>query len=219
MTQTETNQRLSKVRRKLVLSLAVNGLVPLVLYTLLRRLFPDDAPALAIAGSVPAVRTMSLWAWRRRVDWIGVLAVLGFVVALAISALSTGSDLLLKVHGSLWTGAIGLVFLISVVIGKPLLLPLLQVFMRNDPELSSALEKRASNPASQKRLTIITAVIGFVLIGDAVTHVILALTLPTEKFLITSRLVSWAILGTGAAFIWWIHRHVEESGGHVGKNH
>ena len=44
----ESNQRLREARRKLGLSLAVNGLVPLVLYTFLRRLFANDATALTL---------------------------------------------------------------------------------------------------------------------------------------------------------------------------
>jgi hypothetical protein len=35
--------------------------------------------------AVPAVRTIAQWVWRRRVDWVGVLAVLGFAVSLVAS--------------------------------------------------------------------------------------------------------------------------------------
>jgi hypothetical protein len=97
---------------------------------------------------IAADYTMALWIWRRRVDWIGVHAVLGFAMACAISALLGGNALLLKVHGSLLTGTVGLVLLISVVVGRPLLLPLLQAFMHSDLKQSSALEKRASNEQS-----------------------------------------------------------------------
>ncbi len=183
----ESNQRLREARRKLGLSLAVNGLIPLMLYTFSRRLFANDATALAISGAVPAVRTMIIWAWRRRVDWIGVLGVLGFAGAFAVSALSSGSSLPLKLYRPVLTGTIGLIFLISVVMRRPLLITLLRAFKYGDPE-------RLSNLANHRKFTIFTAVFGFVFFVDAVVHIILALTLPTGTYLVMSRVVSLAII-------------------------
>lgn len=128
---------------------------------------------------------MILWAWRRRVDWIGVLGVLGFAGAFAVSALSGGSSLPLKIYRPVLTGTIGLVFLFSVVMKSPLLITLLWAFKHGDPE-------RFSNPANHRKFTIFTAVFGFVFLVDAVVHIILALTLPTGTYLVMSRVVTWA---------------------------
>jgi hypothetical protein len=211
MTQMEeTNHLLREARRKSVLSLAVNGLVPLIVYTLSRHFFTNDTTALAIAGAIPAVWIIALWGWRRRVDWIGVLAVFGYIVAFAVSAFSGWGSLPLKIHGSLLTGTIGLVFLISAVMRKPLLLPLLQVFTRSDPERSSFFETVSSNPASYRKFTVLTGVIGFVLLSDAVVYIILALTLSTGTFLVISRVVHWVILGGGALVLWRMRRRNQQ---------
>ena len=58
-------------------------MLPLLIYALLRPLLASDIVALAFAAAVPALRTLALWVWRRRVDWIGLHAVLGFGLALA----------------------------------------------------------------------------------------------------------------------------------------
>src|SRR5919205_1145456 len=133
MSQREVNQRLHQARRNLILSLVINGLVPVVVYTLVHPLLATDASALAIAGAVPALRTLTLWLWRRRVDYIGVYAIVGFAIACAAAALSGGNGFLLKVHGSLLSGTIGVVCLLSVLIGQPVLLSFLQVFSQRYP--------------------------------------------------------------------------------------
>ena len=121
------NQRFLECRKKLILSVAINGLVPVILYAVLRPHFANDASALAAAGLVPAAWTVAVWIVRRRGDWIGAMALLGFVLAVAGSILSGGNALLLKVHDSWLIGTIGLVLLVSAVIGKPLLLPIIRL--------------------------------------------------------------------------------------------
>lgn len=205
----EIPPRFRQIRGKLILSLVINGLLPLVLYALLRPLLASDAYALAIAGAIPAVRTVALWIGRRQIDWIGAHAVLGFAIALAVTALLAGNAFLLKVHGSLLTGTIGLVLLISVAIRRPLLEPLFQA-VTHGAEGRRVLERASIDSAGSKRISeripIITGVIGLALFGDALAHVILALTLPTATFLVLSRLVTIAILGGGVASLSWMRR-------------
>jgi hypothetical protein len=208
MSQREANQRLRQARSKFILSLVINGIVPLVVYTLVHPLLANDASALAIAGAVPAARTVTLWLWRRRVDWIGVYAIVGFAIACAAAALSGGNSFLLKVHGSLLTGTIGLVCLISVIIGQPVLLPVLQAFSQSDRTPSSGGATGSSNAASRRSSAIVTAVIGCTFLADAAAHIVLALTVPTGTFLVMSRVVTWAIIGGGAALLWWMRRRV-----------
>ena len=127
MSHSQTNfPDFQALRRRLIFSLGINALLPLLLYALLRPLLASDAAALAIAAAIPALRTLALWFFRRRVDWIGAHAVLGFGLALALTVLLAGDVFLLKVHGPLLIGILGLVLLVSVVIRKPLLEPVLR---------------------------------------------------------------------------------------------
>jgi len=188
----QINQRRSDIRKGLILSLIINGILPTIVYVLSRPIVPNDAGALAIAGAIPAIRTITVLIWRRRVDWIGVFALLGFSIALAVSAFSDGGTLILKIHEQLLTGTIGLVLLISVAINKPLLRPLLVALRGND-------FKNTNN----RRVVLLTTALGLVLLGDAAIHVILALNVSTVTYLATSRIITWAMMGGVVAVLWW----------------
>ncbi len=198
------------MRMKLIQSILFNVLIPFGLYMLLRPLFADDIVPLAIAGAVPVVRTVALWLVRRRVDWIGLYATVGWLVAVAVSALSGGNELFLKIHDQLLTGTVGLVLLLSAITDRPLLLPLIQIIK---PEII----QRPGNPALHRRTVLVTALLGLLLFGNAAVRVILAITLPTDSFLVLSRAATVGVLGGALALRWWIARrarvHATKPGG------
>ena len=207
MSQTkETESRISVLRYKLLVNLAINGLIPYLVYILLRPLLANDVASLAIAAAIPAIRTLAFWLWRRRVDWLGVYFVLGFASALAISIFLSGNILLLKIHGTLLAGLIGLVLLVSAVIKRPLLQPFFKVFGQNGPGGTSLFERAASSQTSQariaRRISFTTTIIGLALLANMIVHVVLALTLPTAAYLGISHIATWATLGSGLALLW-----------------
>lgn len=59
------------------------------------------------------------------------------------------NKLLLKIHGTLLTGTIGLVLLVSVLFRKPLLLPFFQAFGQSGPNGTTLLDRAAIDPASR----------------------------------------------------------------------
>jgi hypothetical protein len=183
----EINKRFGDVQKKLGINLVINWLIPIVLVIILRHFFVSDATALAIAGIIPAVRTITLLFWRRRIDWIGIISVFGFIVAFLISNFLGGSALPLKLYHPVVTGIIGLVFLISAVIRKPLLLYLLRIFKHID-NVGINDTKRLS------KITLMTGIIGFVFLFDAAAHIVMALSLSTETYLIMSRVVTFVII-------------------------
>ncbi len=206
-------QRLRTMRTTLIWSIVLNALVPFVLYVVARPLFTDDSTPLLIAGAIPVVRTGTLWAIRRRIDWIGVYAIFGFIFAVAISALSGGNSFLVEIHDQLLTGTVGFVLLISAAVNRPILLPLLQIFSPVDLESSS-------RTALYKRISVLTVLLGLVLFGDAVIHIVMALTLPTEVFLGVSRVVTFALLGGALVIRWGTRRRaggpgIKEEKGHI----
>ena len=197
---------LADLRRKLLISLALNGLLPLIAYTLLRLAGVGDFLALALAAGIPAARTLVLWIWRRRLDWLGIQALLGFGLAAGGSVFLSGNPLLLEVHSSLLTGTLGLVLLFSVAMGKPLLQSLAQAFVGDDPRLATQM---AGDLERRKRLSLATLIAGVALLADTVAHVVLALTTPVAVFLGLSRVMNWVILGAGAAGVWWLRRRAQ----------
>ncbi|MFF0146197.1 VC0807 family protein [Amycolatopsis sulphurea] len=173
-------------------SLIVNAVVPLALYLLLRTPV-GEVPALAIGASVPLLVTVGEFAVQRRIDPIGVGSIAGFTVLLVVLALSGGSELVLKLRDTLLTGPVGIVFLGSALIGKPLL----PVLMRFAGKRGAESEGRLTGVARQRALTVLTALIGGMLVLHALAILMLALLLPTATFLTVSQPAGWAVIGLG----------------------
>jgi hypothetical protein len=159
----------------------------------------NDANALAISPAIPAMWTIVLWVIRRRVDWIGLLGMFGFAVALAVSVLSGEGSLPLKLYHPAVAGTTGILFLISVLLRKPLLITLLRTFKLGDPQ-------RFNMPLVHKKFTIVTAVFGVVLLIDTVIQVFMALTLSTGTYLIASRAITLTMLAILFVIVRWSMR-------------
>ncbi len=206
---------MKSVPKRLILSLIISGLIPLILYVLLRPHVVTDTIALAIAGGVSVLWTIVQWLWRRRIDWISGLSVLGFGVAIGLSILTGGSPLALELREAVVASILGLICLLSVLIGKPLLLVASRLVLKRDPALTGGFEQRLSNPAARKRMTFSTLVLGLALFAKAAADLILALTLSTENFLATSKVINWAIIGSIVVFLWWMRHRAGSINGHV----
>jgi hypothetical protein len=186
--------------RKLLPSIVFNAVVPFLVYLLLRPHLAGDVPALAIAAGVPAVFTIAVFLWRKRVDVIGVAAVAAYVVVLVISLLAGGSPLVLKLNDAVLTGPFGLICLASLVVGKPLHLVLHEFLARRKGTEVTDLARKGS--------AVITGLVGAMLTVHALVLLFLALSLPTESFLAVSRIVGLSIIGVGVAAILWYRRRL-----------
>lgn len=177
----------SNVRKKLILELVINWLLPLGFYWLMRSFIASDSISLTAAGAIPAVRVIIHLVIRRRIDWIGAASVLVFAVAVAISSLLGGSSLPLKLYRPVITGTIGIAFLFSAIIKRPLLM----LFIRS---IKNRITDKLTGTMNIRKITIITAVVGLVFLCDAAAHIIMALTLPTGTFLVSSRIVTFTLI-------------------------
>lgn len=188
-TSEEMTQRLRKSNKKLIPSLAVNLILPWILYLLLHRIFANDTSALALTAAIPVIRTIVLWVWHRRIDWIGVIGTFAFAAAFIISIFYGGSSLPLKlIHPAIF-GFIGIAFLVSVILRKPLLMTIVRIAAHNNQE-------RFNSPTSDKKFTIMTALFGGIAVVGSGVHIVMALTLPTVTYVALSHLVSWATIFT-----------------------
>lgn len=155
-----------------------------------------------------------MWAWRRRVDRLGAwaIAVLGFAIAAAMTVVSGGSPLPLKLRHPAATGVIGLACLISVAAGRPLALPTLGLLARRGGASSAAaaaqrtLERAAREPGFRRRLSVATLVIGATCVCEAIAEVVLALSMPTLAFLATR-----VAIACGGAAILFLHARRQQA--------
>jgi hypothetical protein len=189
--------------RRIAPSILISAVVPVVVYTVLRPHVGSDATALLVAAAVPAVFTLAKLAWRRRWDPIGVIAVCGFAIALTVLVATGGNTLVLKLHEAVVTGPLGLVLLGSAAIGKPLHLVALRLFARRNP----ALARLSQAPGSRRSSTVITVLLGSMMVLHAVVLLVLALSLPTQTYLETSRPAGLVVLALGIGSLFWYRNH------------
>lgn len=192
--------------RQLLPRVAVNAGLPLAVFAVVRPHVHSDVLALAIAGGVPLLGTLATFVLRRRLDVVGAVALVGFCVAVAISALSGGNRIVLELQDSLVTGPLGLVLLGSAAVGRPLHLVLLRILAARDPRLRGA----ASDPARRRTSTIFTVLLGATLTAHAGVLLILALSVPTGTFLALSRPVGLAVLAVGVGAMWWYRSRLRD---------
>lgn len=178
--------------RRFLPSIALNAVVPLVVYTLVRPYLSDDVTALVIAGAIPLLVTVVGVLVRRKLDVTGALSVAGFLVAVVAQLLTGGDGLIVKVHGVIVTGPIGVLFLLSALVGRPLVGVVFQIMARRNP---------AQRVPTRGRATALTLVIGGMFTLHAVVAVVLALTLSTPVFLAVSNPIGLSIIAVGVAVI------------------
>jgi hypothetical protein len=186
--------QLAAQRRSALVSLVAGFAVPLGVYYLVRSHVGSDTIALAISGALPVAWTLVRLVWQRRLDPIGLIAVLGFAVELCIAVLTGGNAFALKLQEAPLTGLFGLACLVSVAIGRPLLPVVLRLLGRSASQVTLRQATRA------------TLVVGATFFLDALTRVVLAASLPTTTFLAVSREVNWAIFGLGILVLLQLRR-------------
>jgi hypothetical protein len=178
-------------------TLAVRAAAPWLVYMLLRPHVSSDAEALAIGGCIPAAWIIARLAVTHTIDRIALASVTVLAVTVAVSILSGGSSLPIKLRYSVVTGAMGLACIGSVVLGRPLPLALAGLRSGGDAAQRDRLVQAFRDPVRRRRLTVATVLIGATLLIDAMVRAILAVSLSTVTYLVVSRAASWAIVGTG----------------------
>jgi len=167
-------------------------LVPAVAYGLVRPLVGSDALALGIAGAIPVLYSIVLAAVSRRVDPLALMTAIGFSLACVASVHAGGSSLPLKLHEAAITFGIGLVFLVAVVIGRPL--PAGRILRV---------------PSARKAIdSALGAMIGGFLVLHALLHLALAVSLSTGSYVVVSRVVDWGTIAVGALAVSAYARHL-----------
>jgi hypothetical protein len=170
-------------------NLLITWLVPLAAYELISPHLHSDLLALTIGAAIPAVVTLGTYLFRRRVNVIGLISVVGFAIGLAVSVFTGGNELAIKLHEPALTGLAGLILLGSAAIGRPLFL------------LAQRLRGAALN---KRKATVLSLLLGATLLVHGIVITILAITLPTSTYLALSRPIGLPIvaIGIGVMFLY-----------------
>jgi len=180
----------SKILRSIIMTIVINGVVPVVLYVLLRHVMPS-LTALVIATLVPLLEN-AVHIWKRRsIDTFGLLMLSSFVLGAGLALLG-GSERLVLVRESIVTAAVGCWFLISLLFRKPLIYQMAQRFVGE--EKAAVYKQKWEEPYTRFVFRLMTAVWGMMLLLEAAVRVVLAYQLSTAQFLALSHVISYGVI-------------------------
>jgi hypothetical protein len=184
-----------------VLDVAVNIGAPVLIYDRLHGAL-GDVKALLASSVPPLLWVVGGFIRNRRVDAVSIIAMAG--IALSILAFfGGGSAQFLQLREKMVTLLIGLAFLGSAAIGKPLIYPLARATIaRESADALAEFNAKADLAAVRHTVMVMTLVWGFGLLADFVFGVILIYTLPIETYLVVSPVLTYGAIG--ALALWTI---------------
>jgi hypothetical protein len=182
--------------------LAVNFLLPFLIYR-----YANESVG-AVLGLIAASAPPILWAIvvfvrERRVDAISIMAVSG--ITLSLLAFSGGGGIkMLQLRENLVTGLVGLVFLGSAAIGRPLIYRLAVAGVRRRaPEKVQAVEILHGDVQFLRSMTVATLVWGFGLLAACALNCTLVFMVSIQHFLLMHGPINYATIGLMTAWTFW----------------
>lgn len=189
----------------LALEASVNFALPLAIYD---RVAPwrGEMAGLLASSVPPLVWSLGGFVRRRRVDALSVLVLAGIALSL-LAMLGGGSARFLQLRENLVTALVGLVFLGSAVIRRPLIFQLARAGLaRKSPDEVAAFEAKRDIPRFRRVMTLMTLVWGFGLLASAALACALVLTLSVHDYLLVSPVVSYGSYGALTLWTIWYRR-------------
>ncbi|WP_174873537.1 VC0807 family protein [Vogesella oryzae] len=190
----------------LVADLIVNLLLPWLVYDQTVAGWGERG---ALLWSALPPTLWSLWELYRyrRLDAMSVLVLAGIALSL-LAMLGDGDSRWLLVRESLVTGAVGLVFVLSLLWRQPLLARLaLAAAARQSPQQRAELQARLALPALQGVLRGMTVLWGGGLLAECASRIWLAFHWPVARVVAIAPWLSYGIMALLAATTWlWRRR-------------
>src|SRR4051794_22927534 len=185
---------LRKNGRHVLVEALVNFILPFVIYTYAEA--PLGPVRALLASSIPPILwSLVEFARHRRLDALSMLVVAGIGLSL-LAMLGGGGVQFLQLREKLVTAVIGLAFLGSAVIGKPLVYQLARATMRRKSEAEAQeFEALQVHAAFRRTMMVMTLVWGFGLLADVAVSVVLVLLLSIREYLIVNPILGYGTMG------------------------
>lgn len=195
----------------ILVEVGVNFLGPLLVFDATRPAW-GEVGALMASSAPPIAWSLVEFARKRRVDALSILVLAGIGLSL-LAFLGGGSARFLQLREKLVTVAIGLVFLGSAAIGRPLIYQLARAtLLRRSPSEVAAFEALRENVFFRRVMMTMTLVWGFGLLLDAAVAMALVLTLSVHDYLIVGPMVGYGAMGGLSLWTWWYSRRAQRRG-------
>lgn len=184
------------IRKRMMFALEIlfNFVLPWAFYRLAKPSF-GEVHAIMASAVPPTAWSLAEFARSRRVDAISLLVLGGIALALVGFAFG-GSPKLLLLRESLVTGALGIAFILSTLVGKPLVYVLARASLsRRSSEEREEFEAQNGNPGFKRMMSVITLVWGTGLVAETFVRAALLFRLPVGRFLIVSPILGYGVIG------------------------
>src|SRR5438874_9759107 len=172
----------------------VNFVLPFAIYNYAEASL-GDVRALLASSVPPIVWSLVEFARHRRLDALSVLVVSGIALSL-LAMLGGGGARFLQLREKLVTGVIGLVFLGSALIGKPLIYELARASKRRKSEdEAQEFEALQVHAGFRRTMTVMTLVWGLGLLADVLVSVVLVFVLSIREYLLVNPILGYGTIG------------------------
>ena len=171
-----------------------------------------DVNALIASSVPPIVWSLIEFARKRRVDAISLLVLAGIALSL-LAFVGGGSVKFLQLREKLVSVLIGLAFLGSAAIGRPLIYYLARATIRRRSTAEADAFEALKDYAGFRRVMMsMTLIWGFGLVGEACLSALLVVSLPIQTYLLVGPVVGYGVIGLLVAWTFWYSRRQQRLG-------
>ena len=171
-----------------------------------------QAHALMAASLPPILWSVVEFARKRRVDAVSILVIAGIVLSL-LAFLGGGSVRFLQLRENLVTGLVGLVFLGSAAIGRPLIYQLARASkLRESRSEAERFEGLREYPSFRSGMNIMTLVWGFGLLAQTMVACLLVFQMSIRNYLIVSPFLGYGTMGALALWTFFYVKRMKRRG-------
>ena len=211
---TEPSRATSFLRNRgpaLALDVGINILLPYAVYSYAQP-HVGEVKALMISSAPPILWSLVEFARHRRVDALSILVLTGIVLSL-LGYIGGGGAKMLQLREKLVTGIIGLAFLLSAAIRRPLIYELARASMiRQGSAEADRMHALRDNPAFRRTMTLMTVVWGFGLVIDVAVGCVLVFALSIKQYMLVGPVVGYSLMAALGLWTFWFARRARARG-------
>ena len=177
-----------------VVEAGVNFALPLLIYD---QVAPrsGDVVGLLASSAPPVLWSLVEFVRRRRVDALSMLVLMGIVLSL-LAMLGGGSVRLLQLRENMVSALIGLVFLGSAAIGRPLIYQLARAGLARKSQTDvAAFDAKKESPRFRRIMMIMTVTWGVGLLASSALACLLVFALSIHDYMIAGPIVGYGTMG------------------------
>jgi len=193
------------------LQVLVNAVLPLAIFDLTQKQL-GDVRALLASSIPPIAWSLVEFARHRKVDAISILALAGIALSM-LAFIGTGGAKFLQLRETLVGGLIGLIFVGSALIRRPIIYYLARATMqRSNPAEAQRFQDLRGNVHFERTMMVMTLVWGLGLMAHTSLNVALVFAVPIPTYLAIAPITGYGTMGALAAFTFWYARRARRRG-------